>query len=502
MKKKIVLFLCLFIGYTYAELSERQFVVFITSYNNIKWVKKNLDSVLMQDYENFRVIYVDDASSDGTGEFVEQYIKDHNLQNKFTLIKNTKRKRKMANLYNALYLCKDHEIVVMLDGDDWFACDWAFKKINRAYDNSKVWLTYGQYRNEPASEARRFGFSPKGYCSPVPGHVKKRRSYRRHAFVYMHPRSFYAWLFKCVKLEDLISETVRGWNGKFYPVSNDLAMYYPMIEMAHEHVHFISDVMYVRNVYSDLVWFKVDKYLQSKVAQEIRRKPWYRVLKKKAIDRLKNIRNEKADVFIICADELSRVPYVLNSIYNNIEHLGTVSIFYQRTNENCNEVQKIKNTFSSIRFVPYHWSGNLSLQRRLMASLRGGPNKYVVMTTDAMYVKNTIDIAEVIYWLERTYAYGFYLMHDKTTKRTPPHVYLTDEIGAWKFKFGGGKWKQVNCLDMVLYRKSHVRRLLNHLQFRTPGQLKYEMHHARINRRKVGLFYKTAKAERRTHYET
>ena len=51
-----------------------KFVILILSYNNQKWVEQNLESALSQDYENFRVIYVNDASSDQTLEIANKFI--------------------------------------------------------------------------------------------------------------------------------------------------------------------------------------------------------------------------------------------------------------------------------------------------------------------------------------------------------------------------------------------------------------------------------------------
>ena len=64
-----VLFIILLPGYAFlmaGAIRERSIVVIIPSYNNVRWVEKNLMSVFEQKYENFRVIYIDDCSTDGT----------------------------------------------------------------------------------------------------------------------------------------------------------------------------------------------------------------------------------------------------------------------------------------------------------------------------------------------------------------------------------------------------------------------------------------------------
>ncbi len=53
------------------ELKENRFVIVIPSNNNKDWYQKNLDSVFNQRYLNYRVIYIDDGSTDNTGTLVE-----------------------------------------------------------------------------------------------------------------------------------------------------------------------------------------------------------------------------------------------------------------------------------------------------------------------------------------------------------------------------------------------------------------------------------------------
>ena len=55
--------------------------VVVPSYNNADKRRyfHNINSILQQDYENYRVIFIDDASDDGTGELMKQYAKDHQI---------------------------------------------------------------------------------------------------------------------------------------------------------------------------------------------------------------------------------------------------------------------------------------------------------------------------------------------------------------------------------------------------------------------------------------
>jgi glycosyltransferase involved in cell wall biosynthesis len=51
--------------------------------------KRNLDSILQQEYTNYKVYYVIDLSTDKTAELVEKYIKDRKIEDKIKLYENT-----------------------------------------------------------------------------------------------------------------------------------------------------------------------------------------------------------------------------------------------------------------------------------------------------------------------------------------------------------------------------------------------------------------------------
>src|SRR5688572_8927774 len=141
----------------------KKIAVVIPSYNNCQWYKQNLFSLCTQDYDNFRVIYVDDCSSDKTGELVEKFIADNNLGNQIHLIRNPVRVGAMQNLYNVVHLCDDNEIVIILHKDNWLAYDRVLKKINITYSDPNCWMTYGQYISWPDNAL--------GYSRPIPSHI-------------------------------------------------------------------------------------------------------------------------------------------------------------------------------------------------------------------------------------------------------------------------------------------------------------------------------------------
>jgi glycosyltransferase involved in cell wall biosynthesis len=240
---------------------ERSIVIVIASYNNKNWYKKNLDSIFVQRYKNYRIIYIDDNSPDGTGKLVEKYILEKRQTLHTTLICNEKRQGALANLYYAIHSCNDRDIIVTLDGDDWFAHDRVLKIINEVYTDSNVWLTYGQFKIYPEGN--------QGFCSPIPQNILQRREFRKVKWCISHLRTFYAGLFKKIKIEDLLYE------GKFFSVSWDRAIMFPMIEMAHNHFKFIPDILYIYNNANPINDHKTSRQMQLQLAEYIQNLPPY-----------------------------------------------------------------------------------------------------------------------------------------------------------------------------------------------------------------------------------
>jgi len=246
---------------------EKPFVIIVPSYNNQKWLNFNLNSIFLQKYKNYRVIYIDDCSTDDTALLVEKYIKK--VKNKeIEFIKNKSRIGALANIYRAIQLCKENEIVVNLDGDDWFAHDQVLSKLNQIYKNPNIWITYGQFQNWPTGK--------KGWCKKIPKKIIKQNLFREYGFWFAQPRTYYAWLAQKVKRKDLINQQT----SKFYTTAGDVALMFPMIEMSGNHTKFISDTLCYRNVKTPLNDFKCHLNEQLKITKHITEQQKYLSLEK------------------------------------------------------------------------------------------------------------------------------------------------------------------------------------------------------------------------------
>ena len=219
----------------------KPFVIVIPSYNNEAYVERNLSSVLEQEYTNFRVIYIDDASTDHTYEKALKCVHEHGAESVVQIIRNATNRRALANLYDAVHSCRDDEICLLLDGDDWLANGHVLKELNRYYNDPNVWLTYGQYITYPKYE--------KGICrEPIfktylkHGNLRKVGLFSKDTdWFFSHLRTFYAALFKKIQKDDLL------YQGQFFSSAWDFAILFPMVEMAREHAVFIPSILYVYN---------------------------------------------------------------------------------------------------------------------------------------------------------------------------------------------------------------------------------------------------------------
>jgi glycosyltransferase involved in cell wall biosynthesis len=259
------------IDYKYKDLvlGDKKFVVVIPSYNNEKWCEKNIISVLNQNYDNYRVIFIDDCSSDQTFERVTNVVKQSDKQHQFTLIKNTVRKGALENLYDMIHSCEDDEIILTLDGDDWFPHAGVISRLSEIYSQEDIWMTYGQYQNYPDGG--------NGIAQQIPDQIIKTNAFREYTWCSSHLRTFYAFLFKNIKQEDLM------YQGKFMSMTWDLAIMFPLLEMSGSRSKFLNEILYIYNLDNPINDHKVNRKLQADLDRYVRKLPKYSLLPKAAI---------------------------------------------------------------------------------------------------------------------------------------------------------------------------------------------------------------------------
>jgi len=261
-----IFFSLFFLTILSSTFPEKPFVIIIPSYNNQAWVSKNLESVLNQNYSNYRIIYIDDCSTDTTVQQVESYMHDPRYNNKITLIKNIKRSHAMANRYKAIHQCRPEEIVLNVDGDDWLIDPTeTLSYLNSIYANPHIWMTHGRHYIYPRNSLSAH--------REIPQEIIRDNSFRKNKRIPSSLYSFYAEIFHRIKLGDFLYE------GEFLKMAHSAYMY-PIIEMAGTHSFFIEKPLYIYNQANILNDYKVDKILQQKLSAFIHEKPPYLPLEK------------------------------------------------------------------------------------------------------------------------------------------------------------------------------------------------------------------------------
>lgn len=232
------------------------------SFNNAAWYQRNLDSLLSQRYEHYTVLYINDASTDGTGDLVAEYLRRRGQEERVTLVTNPCRLKSLANIFHAAHTCDPDTIVVLVDGDDALAHDQVLRRLNEIYQDPAVWMTYGQFRWIPDGSL--------GFAAPVPAEVVAENRFREYPWVFTHLRTFYAGLFQRIRKQDLLHES------DFFDMTSDLAIMYPLLEMAGPHSRFVSEVLYLYNNENPLSDHQTDPARQVELTAVIRRQGRYR----------------------------------------------------------------------------------------------------------------------------------------------------------------------------------------------------------------------------------
>ena len=253
-----------------------KFVIIIPSYNNEKYIIKNLSSIFIQKYPYYRIIYIDDNSSDNTYNIVKGLVSKYNKWDIFSLYRQSIRYYASGNRYFAYHLCNDNEILVMLDGDDWFSNDKVLLRLSLEYKKGSL-VTYGSYRFYKNNR-----FLPGIFGNELfPKHILLNKDFRKYRWTSQHLRTGYAKLFKKIKLKDLLDA-----ENEFLKCCTDLAEMMPVLEMASPRISMIPDCLYIYNKEASLQnsnsYFNrnknpIEKFYREYVETRIKTTPKYNI---------------------------------------------------------------------------------------------------------------------------------------------------------------------------------------------------------------------------------
>lgn len=235
------------------------FTFVLVGYNSAPWIDRCVQSVLLQDYDNFDVIAIDALTNDGTYTILETYTNHDN----FRLLRNDPRKYQTENIETGAREAKENSIIVTVDFDDWLPNNQVLNILNEAYDEN-TWLTYGTYSEYHGPD--RYVPARTDVYRRYPDEVVQQNAFRDYHWLASHLRTFRKPLFEKIDPKDFIDKTT----GEYYTMAGDMSFMYPMLEMCGERFKYIDQEMYVYNRTNGLSDDRVNVANQERQANEIK----------------------------------------------------------------------------------------------------------------------------------------------------------------------------------------------------------------------------------------
>jgi len=436
-------------------LEYKSFAVVIYAHNQADWCERALRSVMSQDYEHFRVFFIDDASSDETAQKAESLVVENNQQNRVFLVRNPSHLGESVALHQVIHSLLDKEIVVPLQAKDWFAHPNVLNVLNRAYQNPDTWLTFSSSIVYPTYEIKK--------DSEVENYL-----------------SFYSALFKKIYLSDLMQEE----GARAYLTALKI--------LAGSHVHKAKDLSFFENIARP-----------SRASSEKNENCSFAHYSPLAQFPKTAPLKEKADILIFSCDRPLQLYACLESIHHYMSGFETVSVLYRSSQEKfAAGYKKVKAAFPSVRFISQSSNYKKDFKPLLMEAVFSSPSKYILFGVDDIVVKDFTDIKDCMNWMEKTNAYGFYLRFGKhisycyqigKEQPVPSSVPLGGQVYAWSLDQGVADWGFPNSLDMTLYRKEDLKKSFKELKFNTPNSLEFCWANQCRPKEAIGLYFESSK---------
>lgn len=199
-------------------------------FNASKTLSQCLASIVAQSYKNWRIILIDDVSSD------EEVIDEIDIINtwkgilplgdeRIETIWNKEKRWEVANVLTGIYTCENEDIICRIDGDDWLTDTDALAILDSAYRTSGAEAIWSMHR---------WGFSDKN----ISGHMNADADPYKHPWVSSHLKTFRKRLINDVK-----DENFRGEDGEYVRRAGDQAIYLPILANTNKK-GFIPRVLY------------------------------------------------------------------------------------------------------------------------------------------------------------------------------------------------------------------------------------------------------------------
>lgn len=246
---------------------DNSFKIVTPFYNAKDYIRQSIEKSLDQSYNNFKIVLINDASTDGSEEEYLDLLETYG--DKIIYIKNDVRMGAMYNHQNAvLNYCDENDIVVQVDGDDWLIDSNVLTYINSFYNEHKCLVMYGQAKYLSGRIGNACPYENES------AFINKRRNFKFHV---SHVRTFYAKLFHEILNQDNDLTCFKDRNGNWYQMTCDVAMMYPLMEICgYDKVKYNDKILYIYNDSNPIQDYKIDLILQENIHREILNNPSFK----------------------------------------------------------------------------------------------------------------------------------------------------------------------------------------------------------------------------------
>lgn len=419
----------------------QRFTLLILAKNAAPFCEKQLESIFNQTYPYYKVIYLDNGSTDQTADRVVAFCKSKNLEEKLMLLSHSQDRPDMELIYTAIQTISPQEIVLFLDGHDWLLHEDVLSHLNNAYANPEVWLTHSRSIHHPDYQK----IEGKAYSDRF---LKEKECRKREALSLSSLFSFPAAYFKKIHLEDFLL-------GSEFIKENLLETFlYPLFEMGPEHVLFLDEVMLVKN---DEKPFDVCKERLDQIAKFKSHicslKPYDHLSHFNLCSTTSPLSPYKGDVLLFSKDSPLQLYACLESLCLNVKGINGIYVLYQSYDREVERAYlNLKSEFPDVQFreiCDYPGNDFVTLFGETVKNRREG-SFYLLIADDHHLFDQTLDLQLCVESLEKVHLDRLFLTKDHTSSRRIFDV----ENGIYAFQVD--KEKDKASPYMSIYRKTAI----------------------------------------------
>lgn len=404
------------------ENNDKSFTLIILTQNNIDVIDENFQSIVSQKYPKYDVVYIDQLSSDGTVERLQELVVQKGLEGKIKVISSEKDYEAFQSYFNTIYALDNERVVVHLSGNDILAHTEVLNLVDQAYTNPDVWMTYGQYLD--------YYNYQKGIYKPKPQKILCKKRVQRAPWLLASLKTFYAGHFKKIRRNE-------SFEDYFLSLESEASLLLPLAELGKAHVQFIPDVLYI---HSSRPQMKKRKMKLSTRAFEMT----------KSVHESLPLNENGVDVILFSQNRPQKLKRCLESIKGNIQGLGRIAIIYDCDEKAFAAYEKVKESYPEVDFIR---QSEFGFKQTFFQTLsQKGGSSYVILSSDHVVVQEEVALTPCIEAMRKSCAYGFYFHLGRQGVEESEGIY------SWVIDKAQDVWREPNVLKMTLYRKIDLER--------------------------------------------